>query len=285
MNTAPKRYLAGTVAALVLALPGIGLAGGKTGNVAEPIIMVPPAPMAAPTNWTGFYGGLGIGYGRGASSTGISSGDGVFVDGNAPIGLSFNPKVSGFIGSARLGYDMQRGNFVFGGLIEGSLGKINGSSAVVITSTSGDVLNNIMLPGCESSSNTPSKCGGTSDDRTQSIDSYSAGASYTNLMSIALRAGPLVNDGNTLLYGRLGASRAKLTVTLPQDFGTVSATGTGLNAGLGVEHLLNTNVSIFAEYNYHDVGKSFSGTDIDGDAWHVRGKGLHTVGMGVNFRF
>ncbi len=103
-------------------------------------------------------------------------------------------------------------------------------------------------------------------------------------MSIALRAGGLVNDGNTLLYGRLGASRAKLTATLPGNLGTVSSTGTGINAGLGVEHRLNRNVSVFAEYNYHDVGKTFT-TNVAGADWTVTGKGLHTVSAGVNFRF
>ena len=286
MQHSHRKHLAGTVAAIALALPTMGMAGGKMAPM-EPVVVAPaPAPMTEPMTWTGFYGGLGIGYGRGASNTGISATEGNDL-------FSFNPSVSGFIGSARLGYDVQRGNFVFGGLVEGSLGKISGSSGFTVTSEetrpplySTQTTKSSYLPGCDPSGNTPKKCedngngvnGGEVDG-----NAFTASASYSNLMSVALRAGTLVNDNNTLLYGRLGVSRAKLTVGLPLG-GSMSSTATGFNAGLGVEHLLNQNISVFAEYNYHDVGKSFTAT-VDNADWTVKGKGLHTVNMGLNFRF
>ena len=121
MQRSYKSYLASTAAAVALALPTASFAGGQTAPVAEPVIVAPtpaPAPVA---EWTGFYGGLGLAYGRGASSTGISSIT------NAGDPLVFSPSVTGFLGTARLGYDIQRDNFVFGGLIEGYLGNISGT--------------------------------------------------------------------------------------------------------------------------------------------------------------
>ena len=283
MQHSRRKHLAGTVAAIALALPTMGLAGGKTAAVVEPVVVTPaPAPMTQPMTWTGFYGGLGIGYGRGASNTGMSTIDGLsFIDGTPDV--SFNPSVSGFIGSARLGYDVQHGNFVFGGLIEGSLGKISGSSQTTLTIDGKPDSGRKKTQVCEGLEcqsihiSDPNRIS-ESEDIT-----LHARASYSNLMSVALRAGPLINDGNTLLYGRLGLSRAKLTVNLP-DGVSGSSTGSGLNAGLGVEHRLNSNISVFAEYNYHDVGKNFT-VSSEGTDWSVRGKALHTVNMGLNFRF
>lgn len=249
MRYSHKKYLSGTAVAIALALPTAGFAGGKMATPMEPVVMAPPAPMTQPMTWTGFYGGLGVGYGRGVSSTDITTENPDF---------SFNPKVSGFFGAARLGYDVQSGNFVFGGLIEGTAGKISGSETI-------------------SSSDTNDLLGGT------------AHASYSKLMSLAVRGGPLVNDGNTLLYGRLGVSRAKLDARVEPEFSgsaSGSSTGTGVNVGLGAEHLLTESISVFAEYNYHDVGTSFTMTsDDEGPSWDVKGKALHTLTMGVNFRF
>ena len=286
MRYSHRKYLSGTAVAIALALPTAVFAGGKMAPM-EPVVVTPaPAPMTQPMTWTGFYGGLGIGYGRGASSTGISTP--LFDDDDNEVGLlSFNPSVSGFIGSARLGYDVQRGNFVFGGLVEGSLGKISGSSSSSFTITpmgDGHESNNPGL-GCirgRGQNQNPVCVGDNGDSNGETV--LTASASYSNLMSVALRAGTLVNDNNTLLYGRLGVSRAKLTANLPAGFGSISSTATGFNAGLGVEHLLNQNISVFAEYNYHDVGKSFTAT-VDNADWTVKGKGLHTVNMGLNFRF
>lgn len=127
MRKEHRTYLAGTVAALALGLPGASIAGGAAEPMAEPVVITPIATAPAPAPWTGFYAGLGVGYGRGASSTGIST----TTNSGAP--LAFNPSVSGFLGSARLGYDIQQGNLVFGGLIEGSLGSISGTDTAVIT--------------------------------------------------------------------------------------------------------------------------------------------------------
>ena len=283
MRYSHRKYLSGTAVAIALALPTAVFAGGKMAPM-EPVVVTPaPAPMTQPMTWTGFYGGLGIGYGRGASNTNITSGEPAGLPNGEPGfrsqevflrpvfgNQSYNPSVSGFFGSARLGYDVQRGNFVFGGLIEGTAGKISGSETI----SSDDS----QLPRGEDmrTMDGPLPGGGT------------AHASYSNLMSVAVRGGPLVNDGNTLLYGRLGMSRAKLDARVEPEFGASasgSSTGTGVNVGLGAEHLLTESISVFAEYNYHDVGTSFTMTSDDGPSWDVKGKGLHTVTMGVNFRF
>ena len=48
---------------------------------------------------------------------------------------------------------------------------------------------------------------------------------------------------------------------------------------------MTESISVFAEYNFHDVGTLFTVTDSNNQNWNVKGNGLHTVSMGVNFRF
>lgn len=273
MRNTHRNCLSGATIAIAFALPATAIAGGKMAEI-EPVVVTPPAPMTQPMTWTGFYGGLGLGYGRGVSSTDISGQESIGIlsvqEAASPLrsSVSSSPRVSGIIGSARLGYDVQQGNLVFGGLFEAGLNKISGSAAI---DDGGGV-----SPRLEMSN------GGSS--------SPSASASYSNLMSVAVRGGPLINDGNTLLYGRLGLSRAKLSVDIPWNGGpdaSGSSTGTGVNIGFGAEHLLTESISVFAEYNYHDVGTSFSVRPENsfGPDWNVKGKGLHTVNLGLNVRF
>lgn len=252
MSRSSLKYLTSAVVASAFVIPTASFGGSKMDAPAESVVI--SSPVAQPVDWTGFYGGVSLGYGRGVSATDVQR-----DPPPGPPGWLISPSVSGATGSLRLGYDTQQGGFVYGGLLEANFGKFDGSAE-----------------------KDPLIGGPAAEPR----------ASYSNLMSIALRAGPVVNDGNTLLYGRLGLSRAKLTIDNIAAAGPWqdlkdSKTGTGLNVGFGAEHRLGRNISIFAEYNYHDVGKSFAITPASGPGpdWQVRGKGLHVISAGMNFRF
>ncbi|MCC5984572.1 MAG: porin family protein [Rhodobacteraceae bacterium] len=218
--------------------------------VPEPVI---PAPVAAAPDWTGFYVGADIGLARGASGTAITR-----DSSPGPPAWTADPRVRGTLGSLRLGYDMQMDDFVVGALLEAGLGTASASQ---------------VRPGDD---------GPPAEPR----------ARYSNLMSAALRAGALVNDGDTLLYGRLGVSRARIAIDNVAEDGPWTelsgrANGTGLNLGLGAEHRMGGGATVFAEYNYHGVGRNFTVERPSGPPpdWDVRGKALHVFQVGVNFRF
>lgn len=65
-----------------------------------------PASAAEPVNWTGFYGGLHLGYGDAQL-------DGHFSPSELP-GVPFDEDMSGPVGGVQGGYNFQRGDFVFG---------------------------------------------------------------------------------------------------------------------------------------------------------------------------
>lgn len=243
------------VAALALAVPTMAAAGGKTAAPApEPKVPAPASvPVAAAPDWTGFYAGASIGLARGASGTEIER--------SAPPGpptWTLDPRVRGNLGSLRLGYDMQMDGFVLGALVEASFGTASASQA------------------------RPEGGGPPAEPR----------ARYSNLMSAAVRAGALVNDGDALLYGRAGVSRARITIDNVAEDGPWTEIsgrthGTGLNLGLGAEHRMGGGATVFAEYNYHGVGRNFTVERESGPGpdWEVRGKALHVFQVGVNFRF
>ena len=82
------------------------------------------------------------------------------------------------------------------------------------------------------------------------------------------------------------------TIYVPYS-GQVSAIRTGWIIGGGVEYLLKSNWSVFAEYNYIDIGDKSLGFTYDCGAgcgfnnpYHYSEKqNLQTVLIGLNYRF
>jgi outer membrane immunogenic protein len=82
---------------------------------ATPLAPMIAAPMPV-SSWTGLYGGLAVGYGAGQ-----------FRTLTAP---TTSTNMTGFLGSARLGYDMQFDNFVAGVVAEYTFSNIRGSDGL-----------------------------------------------------------------------------------------------------------------------------------------------------------
>ena len=90
-----KRFITMTTAAALLSGPA--LAGSLEAPAPEPVMVPAAAPVApASPDWTGFYGGVQLGYGDIGSNVAGLSGD-------------------GFVGGVNAGYDYDLGNWVVGG--------------------------------------------------------------------------------------------------------------------------------------------------------------------------
>ena len=100
----------------VVALLGATVLGGVAANAADMPVKAPPAPVAVPFNWTGWYLGLNGGYIWGNSTL-------TDVTGYNSAGSSFSYKPRGFQGGGQIGYNWQINQFVFG--LEGELGYIS----------------------------------------------------------------------------------------------------------------------------------------------------------------
>lgn len=103
-------------AALVLAIGFCGLA--QAGGLPEVSMKDDPVIYHSPTVWTGFYVGAHIGGAWGDSD--FSKGK----DGGPKLDVSSDPE--GVFGGAQLGYDVQKGQFIYGIVGDLSVSTIDG---------------------------------------------------------------------------------------------------------------------------------------------------------------
>ncbi len=184
------------------------LAAGKMGAVSEPEVVPPATHAPAPVfSWQGAYGGVVLGYGLGSSRH--CEGPNCALGGpNFP-----KPHSNGLMGGLTLGYNLQRGNWVYGVEFDHSIARMNGSA-----------------------------------NTTASFDCGSASGCRTDISSMTtLRARLGYAQGRTLFYGTAGASRVAgkggVDGAAPQGkFWTLAPV-----AGLGVEHAFTDRMSIKAE--------------------------------------
>ena len=113
------------------------------------------------------------------------------------------------------------------------------------------------------------------------------------IATLQARVGTLLNNEKTLLYLHGGGAFADVTLSgsggPANDFSSQSDWKAGVVGGLGVEHMLTDDISIYAEYSY----MRFLGSDLflisDGGDYKgaVRGEDndLHTILLGFNIRF
>ncbi|MFM2390200.1 MAG: hypothetical protein RLZZ437_1755 [Pseudomonadota bacterium] len=105
---------------ILAALAAPAFAGGPTEVIPEPVIA--PAPVAAPVNtggeWGGFYAGAGLGYGDVSSSTDTLDGDGI-------------------LGGVQAGYRYDFGSAVVGGELEYDI------TDIALGATAGDQLDSV----------------------------------------------------------------------------------------------------------------------------------------------
>ncbi|MGB3336202.1 MAG: outer membrane beta-barrel protein [Devosia sp.] len=113
------------------------------------------------------------------------------------------------------------------------------------------------------------------------------------LASVRARAGYVADK--TLFYATAGIAFGNVTTRLEVVGGALDATSNvtqvGYTVGGGIETLVTDNISVFAEYNYTDLGRS---THTFAGAAGLRGPAgneldlltvNHTVKVGVNYRF
>lgn len=207
------------------------------GGLGEPVMEAAPAPvMAAPTPvatvsaspWTGFYAGL-----QGGKA--FTDGSGVFQlepeHPNHKLEKAFGPGFSGefnhgAVGGAHLGYDMRRGNIVYGGVLDISAADFS------------DVQQGF--------SSTPA--------------TYSIERSMGYLGTLRGRVGYLPTQ-NVLVYGTAGLAFGEVDFAYEQP-GSAATTTTsggqdnnfGYAVGAGIETLVTSNISVGLEYLYVNMG-------------------------------
>ncbi|HEY8355500.1 MAG TPA: outer membrane protein [Methylophilaceae bacterium] len=218
-------------------------------------------------DWSGAYIGANLGYAWSKSD---------FED-EEYNGIPPFPKVNwdvddhGFLGGLQAGYNWQRGNIVYG--LEGELGYL-------------DLDKKRFPPGVDPILNYVYDAAGTVDG-----DWY---------LGLAARLG--YASERTLYYGKVGAvySRAKLglkdTCSVTPPCGNTVANDSdrvdwGYQIGAGLEHALNDDWTLRAEYTYFDFGDTnISGVGIDGVGGGVPYKidadlSVHALKLGINYRF
>jgi outer membrane immunogenic protein len=198
-----------------------------------PVYSKAPA-VAAVYDWTGFYIGTNLGYswGRATTDGNVTGTRTVVLNVIPPVvtplaaPLSGRADVNGFIGGGQLGYNWQRGTWLFG--LEGDIQFSNERG-------SGDVVCNLGAVACPAFT------------RDYKLDWFGTARGRVGYLP-AERLLVYVTGG--LAYGGFSGS----SWTLPLDVGTWSHTRAGWTVGAGVEAALGGNWSIKFEYLYMDLG-------------------------------
>ncbi|WP_088347507.1 MULTISPECIES: outer membrane protein [Rhodomicrobium] len=225
---------------------------------------------ASPAIWSGFYIGAHAGYGWGDTSIGDGGtklGQPTVPGGPPPFGaFACGPALTGnycgtpmeidsegAFGGVQLGYNVQRGRFVFG--VEGELGWLNIEEDKLLFRPNDD----------------------------QDFGSVEYGMYGT----LTLRAGYAID--RALVYAKGGLAFADIKHTaFDIDNGALaegsqtstSDVQTGWALGAGIEYALTDRVSVKAEYLYMDFGTDDSRSP-QGDIYDFE-NALHTAKVGVN---
>ncbi|CAM3225903.1 outer membrane protein [Paracoccus nototheniae] len=245
-----KSFLSACTAAVALT-SGTAMAGG----VIAPVIDVAPievtqVPVAGA--WQGAYAGGSLGYIFGAEDqVGLAP----FIGGVAgPRGTGLGDlDISGATAGVHVGYRWQRDRWVFGPELGVEVGSVDAN----ISNTFAGV-------------------------------PFDMEADMQNIVTLVMKTGYAV-DPQTLVYGTFGIARGDFDYELSTPAGSFkdSFTTTGVAAGLGVERMVRDNLSVFAEYQYRDLGNETvtfdvaPGTTIDSGASTAHS----TIKVGANFQF
>jgi outer membrane immunogenic protein len=212
-----------------------------TGASAADLPVYSKAPAVALVyDWTGFYIGTNLGYsfGRGSTDGSITGAQTVATARGATpltsvttalptLPLIGRADVNGFIGGGQLGYNWQRGTWLFG--LEGDIQLSNERA-------SGDVC---TVAGCPA--------GSFQFTRDYKLDWFGTARGRIGFLP-AERLALYATGG--LAYGGFSGS----SWTLPMNIGTWSQTRLGWTVGAGAEAALGSNWSVKFEYLYMDLG-------------------------------
>jgi outer membrane immunogenic protein len=257
-----KTLSAATAIALALTA-GAAFAADLPSSKAPPVYL-PPAPVFT---WTGFYGGVNVGYGWNESAS-LSGANIPVVAGFANIWSSNNGNVDGVLGGGQIGYNYQ---FAGTGFVVGLEADIQAADLTGTHNAAG--LGNIL--------------GWTSFVATRhSLDWF---GTVRGRIGYAILPELLVYGTGGFAYGE-GSSRFTYGDTLGFfSIASESSTRTGWTAGGGIEWAFLPNWSAKVEYLYVDLGRS---NDLVGPAFGpvagiVSQTGVqnrfHTVRVGLNY--
>lgn len=209
-----------------------------------------------PAPWAGFYVGVNGGYGWGTPSSKVT--DLEIIGGTIIAENSANFTPEGGFGGGQIGYNWQRGRFVYGVEADIQAANIHGDA------TTG------LAPGISATGSTDLDWFGTVRGR----------LGYT--------------CGSALFYGTAGFAfggiQDKLSKVDGAGAGSVSKseTATGYVVGGGVEYAVSPKWSVKAEYQFIDLGKDHLSVDAvaplvlaELDAEHS----YNTVRVGINYHF
>jgi outer membrane immunogenic protein len=206
-----------------------------TGAFAADLAVKAPLP-AAVYDWTGPYIGINVGYswGRGTTDGSFTGTQTTLANGFVtPLAgaLSGRADVNGFVGGGQLGYNWQRGTWLFG--LEGDIQASNERG-------SGDVFCTATVTGCPAT-------GTAVFTRDYKLDWFGTARGRVGFLP-AERI--LLYATGGLAYGGFSGS----SWTLPMNIGTWSSLRAGWTVGAGVEAALGSNWSVKFEYLYMDLG-------------------------------
>lgn len=212
------------------------------GYTAAVVEPAPVVPVEAPfTPWKGGYVGADLGYAFGGKdNVGLHDA----ATGNY-IGSAGDLKVHGANIGLRGGYLWQYKTIVFGPEIAYRTGSIK-------------------------------------DTQNQSISgtNYDSESKVKNLFSLAWKTGYVFNQNNTMIFGKAGATTAKVDYSLNGE--SQNFNKSGYVVGFGVEHKIDANWSVVGQYEYYHFGskdRDFSGITT------VASPSFSTVSVGANYRF
>jgi outer membrane immunogenic protein len=257
---------------------------------------MPPAPPVL--SWTGWYGGLNGGYAwstgtRTLDSTITSDFPDLAIDGDAFTTAgqtTLDPK--GGFGGGQLGYNWQRGHWVFGWEVDFQGASIKASRNFAVLAN-GDIFNGSLCLGTD--------C----DDAT----ALSQASSKLNVFgSFRGRVGFLATP-TWLIYGTGGLAFGQVKDTLsvvscdcndedlderilPLSARSIESNTAklGYTVGGGLEWMFAPSWSVKAEYQYIDLGSTRLFVTSDNSADHAEATAnfdhkYHTVRFGLNYHF
>ncbi len=205
--------------------------------------------------WAGCYAGAHAGYGSAnVEGTVLNQlAPVVGADLNAPIGSA---TVKGGALGIQLGCDVQTNDWVMGAQISLDRADMSGDHLYINGSSPANQVN----------------------------------YDIKQIATLTVRTGYLIQAA-TLVYLKGGAAWTKTDHTDNDPsvaiYGHSELTRSGWLLGAGVEHLVQPNVTLFAEYSYMDFGKETTSiTYNSGDVWRFSFKqDMSYLGLGVNYRF
>lgn len=215
-----------------------------------------PAPVAAPvpdeSDWAGGYVGASLGYAFAADD--VVGFDG--YDAGSLVGRSTDlgsVDVKGPNVGLHAGYRWQRNDWVFGPELWIEGGSIDATDRIAFSA-----------PGI------------ALDDDLESSVNY--------ILGLQFKTGYVANP-RTLVYGTAGLVHGDFDY----EYGAMKEgyTASGYSLGLGVERKLRENLSVFAEWQYRNFGKTDVTYDLGGgqEAVTRATPEHHNIKLGVNFSF